>query len=110
LAVQTQDDAQYAVRARMLRPHVQHQFVGVEHRAMTDWCRCVHVPIVRRSWFVVRRSVRRPAFAVRSFDVRRLTCVVLRSGSTGEPRTRTLNAETTNAETTNAETTNAETT
>ena len=30
LAVQLQDDAQHAVRGRMLRPHVEHQLGGVE--------------------------------------------------------------------------------
>ena len=36
LAIEPQHDPQHAVRARMLRPHVDHQLVGVEHRAVVD--------------------------------------------------------------------------
>ena len=36
LAVEAQHDAQHAMRAGMLRPHVDHQLVGVEHRAVVD--------------------------------------------------------------------------
>ena len=36
LAVEAQHHAQDAVRARMLRPHVEHQLVGVEHGAVVD--------------------------------------------------------------------------
>jgi hypothetical protein len=36
LAVEPQHHAQHAVRARMLRAHVDHQLVGVEHGAVVD--------------------------------------------------------------------------
>ena len=41
LAVEAQHDAQHAVRARMLRPHVDHELVRVEHRAVMNR-RCRH--------------------------------------------------------------------
>ncbi len=42
LAVESQHHPEHAVRARMLRTHVDHEFVGVEHRAVVDSRGCGH--------------------------------------------------------------------
>ena len=62
LAVQPQDDAQHAVRARMLRPHVEHQLIGVEHRATLNHRR-FHDSSIRTK----ARSPRRSRTALRDF-------------------------------------------
>ncbi len=60
-AIEPQHDAQHTVGARVLRAHVDHELVRVEHRAVMN-CRCLHDPhasvYVRRSsfTFVVRGS------------------------------------------------------
>ena len=51
LAVEAQHHAQHAVRARMLRAHVDHQLVGVEHRAVNvvgcRWrCHAIRCPLL----------------------------------------------------------------
>jgi len=63
LAIQAQHHAEHTVRARVLRAHVDHELVGVEHRAVVD-DRCFH-DSYRSSFAVrVRRSVCRSSLVV----------------------------------------------
>jgi hypothetical protein len=58
LAVETQHDPQHAVRARVLGAHVQHQLVGVEHRAVMDSRFGIHsMSASSRAWRSFSQSI-----------------------------------------------------